>query len=678
MKNKASHPTDAVELRKQAEEALAEQSAAQSPEQFEPLSPKAMRQTLHELRVHQIELEMQNEDLRRTQAELDATRARYFDLYDLAPVSYVTISEKGLFLEANLTVTSLLGVARSELVMKPIWQFILKEDQDIYYLHSKELFETRTQRVCELRMVKKDKTIFWARMEATVARNLDNTLLCRAVISDISVRKQHERLRSLSAEVLGILNNPQALPDVAQGILTAIKRETGFDAVNLRLRQDGDFQYRGADGFSKSFLQAENSLAVRVPDEGICLDENGKVRLECACGLVFPGQADLDNPLRVLGESVWTNDAQLFPRVQDNPNQRLNSCNRCIQEGFQSVALIPVRARQEIIGLFQVNDRRKNCFDLEMIRFFEGIAASFGIALQRQRKEQVLRESQSNLSSLFDAISESVFLMDTEGIVLAANATFAERLGKRPEECVGNSVYSLIPSEASAQRREWVAEVIRTHKPVVYEDERAGRFLRHSVCPVQSMDNPVKRVVVFAIDVTDLKKAEQALRQSEEEFRTMFELASVGMAQADINTGQMLRVNQQMCATTGYSLEEMLSLRIRDFTHPEDQQRDWDMFQKVIRGEIPHYHIEKRYVRKNGAVTWVNVNSTAIRDAAGHPLRTIATIEDITQRKQVEQELNESRELLSLFMRHSPIYAFIKEVTPTESRVLLASENFRN
>ncbi len=473
--------------------------------------------------------------------------------------------------------------------------------------------------------------------------------LCRVgSIRDIHQSKQQERLQSLSAEVLGILNNPQALPDVAQGILTAIKCETGFDAVNLRLRQDGDFQYRGADGFSKSFLQAENSLAAHAPDGEICLDENGNVRLECACGLVFPGQADLDNPLSALGESVWTNDAQSVPRVQDDHYHRLNnSCNRCIHEGFQSVALIPVRAKQEIIGLLQFNDRRKNCFDLEMIRFFEGIASSFGIALQRQREEQVLRESQSNLSSLFDAISESVFLMDTEGIVLAANATFAERLGKRPEECVGNSVYSLIPSEASAQRREWVAEVIRTHKPVVYEDERAGRFLRHSVCPVQSMDNPVKRVVVFAIDVTDLKKAEQALRQSEEEFRTMFELASVGMAQADINTGQMLRVNEQMCAITGYSPEEMLGMRIRDFTHPEDQQRDWDMFQKVIRGEIPDYHIEKRYVRKNGAVTWANVNSTAIRDAAGHPLRTIATIEDITERKRLEQELRGQHKLLA-------------------------------
>ena len=116
---------------------------------------------LHELRVHQIELEMQNEELRRAQAELGAARARYFDLYDLAPVGYVTVSEKGLILEANLTAATLLGVARGSLIKRPMSKFILKEDHDIYYLHRKKLFETREPQECELRMGKEDGTVFW-------------------------------------------------------------------------------------------------------------------------------------------------------------------------------------------------------------------------------------------------------------------------------------------------------------------------------------------------------------------------------------------------------------------------------------------------------------------------------------------------------------------------------------
>ena len=111
MNRRDDRPGNYAKLRWQAEEILREKGTW-SPEKLGTLSPEETRQTLHELCVHQIELEMQNEELRRTQVELDDARARYFDLYDLAPVGYCTISEKGLIQEANLTAATLLGVTR--------------------------------------------------------------------------------------------------------------------------------------------------------------------------------------------------------------------------------------------------------------------------------------------------------------------------------------------------------------------------------------------------------------------------------------------------------------------------------------------------------------------------------------------------------------------------------------
>jgi len=105
----------------------------------EALSAEETRRLLHELRVHQIELTMQNKELRRAQVDLETSRAHYFDLHDLAPVGYCTLSEKGLILEANLTTAALLGVGRGTLINKPFSQFILKEDKDSYYLHHKRL-----------------------------------------------------------------------------------------------------------------------------------------------------------------------------------------------------------------------------------------------------------------------------------------------------------------------------------------------------------------------------------------------------------------------------------------------------------------------------------------------------------------------------------------------------------
>jgi len=152
----ASYDSDSGQTLRQRAEAQAGEGASGIPENLEVLSPEVAQRALHELRVHQIELEMQNEELRRTQEELEASRARYFDLYDLAPVGYVTLNEKGLILEANLTAAKLLGVARGALVKQPLSHFILPEDQDIHYRHLKALLETAAPQSWDLRLLRKD------------------------------------------------------------------------------------------------------------------------------------------------------------------------------------------------------------------------------------------------------------------------------------------------------------------------------------------------------------------------------------------------------------------------------------------------------------------------------------------------------------------------------------------
>jgi PAS domain S-box-containing protein len=191
MTNKDNQTEEAAELLKRAE-GIAWENVAQLPESFEALSPGETRQTLHELRLYKIELERQNEELRRTQAELDAVRARYFDLYDLAPVGYCTVSEQGLILEANLTAANLLGTTRGSLVSQPISRFILPEDQDIHYGHRKQLFASVEPQIFDLRMAKIDGATFWASLEVTDAQDKAGAPFCRIVFSEINKRKQME------------------------------------------------------------------------------------------------------------------------------------------------------------------------------------------------------------------------------------------------------------------------------------------------------------------------------------------------------------------------------------------------------------------------------------------------------------------------------------------------------
>jgi PAS domain S-box-containing protein len=197
----SSEAHSAQALRKRAE-ALERERASAVPEDPEALSPEAARRALHELRVHQIELEMQNEELRRAQEELEDSRARYFDLYDLAPVTYFTLSEKGVILEANLTAGKLLGVARGALVKQPLSRFVLREDQDTYYLHRRALWETGAPQSWEMRVLKEDVTPFWVRVDATAAQDADGAFVCRAVVSDITESKRAERaLKTTNAEL---------------------------------------------------------------------------------------------------------------------------------------------------------------------------------------------------------------------------------------------------------------------------------------------------------------------------------------------------------------------------------------------------------------------------------------------------------------------------------------------
>jgi len=230
-------------LRVQAEERVRE-AAAQAPEDFDSLSPEEIRRTLHELRVHQIELEIQNEELRRVQVELDVARARYFDLYDLAPVGYCTLSQQGLFIEANLTAALLLGVARGALVGHPLSRFIVREDQDSYYLRQKQLFRTGEPYGCEWRMLRADRTLFWARLDATTVQDASGAVVSRVVMSDITERKREQAEKVKLEAELQQARKMESIGRLAAGVahdfnnlLTVIN---GYSSMLLRRLSAGD------------------------------------------------------------------------------------------------------------------------------------------------------------------------------------------------------------------------------------------------------------------------------------------------------------------------------------------------------------------------------------------------------------------------------------------------------
>ena len=175
-------------LRKRAEEFL-----DKNPESISTITSGDVKKLVEDLHIHQIELEIQNEELRRAQLELGTSRDMYSDLYDFSPVGYVTVSEKGSVLQANLSCSAMLGVERSSLIGKPLSRFVKKDDQDIFYLHRKTLFETKAKQVCELRLVRKDRTQFHAQLESIVVKDAKGEITqTRTTITDINDRNRAE------------------------------------------------------------------------------------------------------------------------------------------------------------------------------------------------------------------------------------------------------------------------------------------------------------------------------------------------------------------------------------------------------------------------------------------------------------------------------------------------------
>ncbi len=265
MRSGKTKPLSKAQLRRRAEELMKSSEKATGPSD----SGADTQKLLQELQIHQIELEMQNEELRRAQMELEASQTRYFDLYNLAPVGYFTLSEKGVILEANLTAATMLGMTRGALIKQPISRFILDEDQDIYYLHHKQLFETHEPKACELRMVKEDGTALWGHLQATVAQDVDGEKIIRVAIGDITERKQLER-QTARAEKL------EAIGTLAAGIAHDFNNLLGgmFGFLELSKEEAERTHQKGiAENLSKAFYAFEK--AKRLTDQLLTFTKSG-------------------------------------------------------------------------------------------------------------------------------------------------------------------------------------------------------------------------------------------------------------------------------------------------------------------------------------------------------------------------------------------------------------------
>jgi PAS domain S-box-containing protein len=215
---------------------------------------------------------------------------------------------------------------------------------------------------------------------------------------DITSRKCAERRDLLVKEVLTVLNRPNNIKFILRDIMLLIKEHTGIEAVGIRLKEDEDFPYIQTNGFPGHFVELESQLCARDEAGRILRNAQGQPLLECMCGNVICGRTNPSLPFFTAAGSFWSNCTSDLLASTTETERQARTRSRCNAEGYESVALIPLRAGDETIGLLQLNDHRRNQLTLDEITFLEGMVATIGIALSRVRDDERQNRLQAQMA----------------------------------------------------------------------------------------------------------------------------------------------------------------------------------------------------------------------------------------------------------------------------------------
>lgn len=259
--------------------------------------------------------------------------------------------------------------------------------------------------------------------------------------------------------------------------------------------------------------------------------------------------------------------------------------------------------------------------------------------------EDALARSGANYRALVEDVEDLIFMLGTDGKVLSVNPSAARLLGRDAADIAGHSVTSLFPAGLGERFWKNAREVIDTGTPRTQEGNlTAGSreiWISTSLNPVRHPSGEIVAVIGVSRDVSARRRAEEALRVSEDRFRMAFDLGPFGVSMASLDS-RFTHANQQFCKMMGYSEHELRSLTIADLTHPDYVADSREGMTKLIDGEIPVFQTEKKYIRKDKEHIWGATTVVVIRDPEGKPLHTLATIEDITERKRMGDALKSS------------------------------------
>ena len=260
---------------------------------------------------------------------------------------------------------------------------------------------------------------------------------------------------------------------------------------------------------------------------------------------------------------------------------------------------------------------------------------------ERKQAEEALKESEERYRAVMEQSTEAIWLFDPDSKeVLESNTAFQELLGYTAEELCGMTNYDFVAHskediDAAVRQKVRDGEDLPSERKYRRKD---GTLLDVEVNGTVISYGDKEVVCSVARDLTERKETEEALKESEERFRTAFENAPIGVALVDLSR-RYLRVNYALCEMLGYSEEELLEKTSQEITHPEDLEKSAERTRQALENEVGSYHLEKRYIHADGHVVWAISSVSLVQDSEGNPDHFVSLFQDVTERRALEERL---------------------------------------
>jgi diguanylate cyclase (GGDEF)-like protein/PAS domain S-box-containing protein len=297
----------------------------------------------------------------------------------------------------------------------------------------------------------------------------------------------------------------------------------------------------------------------------------------------------------------------------------------------------------------------------------------------RQLDEE-LRKSEARYRTVLDAAFDAIVTITPDGIVRWFNGGAERIFGYRAEEVIGQPVTLLMPERYRDLCVAGLHSYLRTGEARVVggTTELVGLRKDGSEFPIEmslgeTQENGERLFTSVIRDVTERKRTEDALREARDRFRSIFDHAPIGVGMVSLE-GRYLQVNRSLCEIVGYTEEELQALTWQEITHPDDLAASSAYARRIVEGEFPRYHLEKRFLHADGHTVWASLSVSLVRDAEGEPLYFVSQIQDVTERKRAERVIIESEERFRSLVQYSSDIITILEADGTVRYVSPAVE----